>query len=165
MQIKKNIKAPRHWLLCGKFTGEFPAQRASNAGNASIWWHHHEWCLYSYCLKVTSKWRLFWPRSTSWTMIWFASLSEFKYEIRRTQTLGLVWVLPKFRSLTFTSRTYPVFQKYDSQWLTIIVDSYNSIHSASTPARGVCNNITLQMKTKMDTGNLFRNPHHKTRFT
>ena len=32
-QIKENIKAPRHWPLCGEFTGigEFPAQWASNA--------------------------------------------------------------------------------------------------------------------------------------
>ena len=30
--------------LCGEFTGtgEFPAQRASNAENVSIWWRHHE---------------------------------------------------------------------------------------------------------------------------
>ena len=31
--------------LCGgnsPVTGEFPAQRASNAENVSIWWHHHE---------------------------------------------------------------------------------------------------------------------------
>ena len=43
-QIKENIKAPRHWPLCGEFTGtgEFPAQRASNAENASIWWRHHD---------------------------------------------------------------------------------------------------------------------------
>ena len=27
----KNIKAPRHWRLCGEFTGE--------AENVSIWWH------------------------------------------------------------------------------------------------------------------------------
>ena len=40
-QIKENIKAPRHWPLCGEFTGEFPAQRASNAENISIWWRHH----------------------------------------------------------------------------------------------------------------------------
>ena len=35
---KKNIKAPRHWHLCGEFTGtgELPAQRASNAENVSI---------------------------------------------------------------------------------------------------------------------------------
>ena len=39
-QIKENIKASRHWLLCGEFTGEFPAQRASNAENVSIWWRH-----------------------------------------------------------------------------------------------------------------------------
>ena len=42
-QIKENIKAPRHWPLCGEFTGtgEFPAQRASNAENTSIWWRQH----------------------------------------------------------------------------------------------------------------------------
>ena len=42
-QIKENIKAPRHWPLCGEFTGtgEFPAQRASNAEKVSIWWRHH----------------------------------------------------------------------------------------------------------------------------
>ena len=43
-QIKENIKAPRHWSLCRKFTGkigEFTAQRASNAENVSIWWRHN----------------------------------------------------------------------------------------------------------------------------
>ena len=35
----ENIKAPRHWHLW--VTGEFPAQRASNAENVSIWWRHH----------------------------------------------------------------------------------------------------------------------------
>ena len=40
---QRNIKVPRHWPLCGEFTGtgEFPAQRASNAENVSIWWRHH----------------------------------------------------------------------------------------------------------------------------
>ena len=33
VQIKENIKAPRHWPLCR----EFPAQMASNAENVSIW--------------------------------------------------------------------------------------------------------------------------------
>ena len=43
-QIKKIIKAPRHWPLCGEFTGtgEFPTQRVSNAENVSIWWRHHD---------------------------------------------------------------------------------------------------------------------------
>ena len=42
-QINENIKAPRHWPLCGEFTGtgEFPAQRASYGENVSIWWRHH----------------------------------------------------------------------------------------------------------------------------
>ena len=36
-QIKENIKAPRHWPLCGEFTGD------RNAENVSIWWRHHDW--------------------------------------------------------------------------------------------------------------------------
>ena len=42
-QIKENIKASRHWPLWGEFitTGEFPAQKASNAENVFIWWRHH----------------------------------------------------------------------------------------------------------------------------
>ena len=42
-QIKENTKAPRHWPLCGEFTGDrrIPAQRPSNAENVSIWWRHH----------------------------------------------------------------------------------------------------------------------------
>ena len=41
--IKENIKAPRHWPLCGEFTGDrwIPAQLASNTENVSIWWSHH----------------------------------------------------------------------------------------------------------------------------
>ena len=39
-QIKENTKAPRHWPLWG-VTGEFPAQRASNAEIVSIWLRHH----------------------------------------------------------------------------------------------------------------------------
>ena len=41
-QIKENIKAPRHWPLSEEFTGEFPAQMASNAEDVSIWWRHHQ---------------------------------------------------------------------------------------------------------------------------
>ena len=42
-QIKENIKAPRHRPCKGNspVTGEFPAQRASDAENVSIWWRHH----------------------------------------------------------------------------------------------------------------------------
>ena len=37
---KTSCKAPRHWPLCGEFTGTggFPAQMASNTENVSIWW-------------------------------------------------------------------------------------------------------------------------------
>ena len=44
MQIKENIKVPRHLHIAGNLpvTGEFPAQMASNAENVSIWWRHHD---------------------------------------------------------------------------------------------------------------------------
>ena len=43
-KIKENIKAPRHRPFRGNspVSGEFPAQRASNAENVSIWWRYHE---------------------------------------------------------------------------------------------------------------------------
>ena len=42
-QIKESIKAPRHWPLCGEFTGDrwIPRPKASNAENVSISWRHH----------------------------------------------------------------------------------------------------------------------------
>ena len=41
--IKENIKAPRHWPL----TDEFPAQRASNAEDVSIWWRHRDFYIHA----------------------------------------------------------------------------------------------------------------------
>ena len=35
MQIKENIKAPRHCHLYGEFAGD------PNVENVSIWWRHH----------------------------------------------------------------------------------------------------------------------------
>ena len=51
---KENIKAPRHWPLCGEFTGtgEFPAQKASYAENVSIWWRHHVLEKHDYNLPI-----------------------------------------------------------------------------------------------------------------
>ena len=42
---QRKHQTPRHWPLCGNspVTGEFPAQKASNAKNVSIWWRHHVW--------------------------------------------------------------------------------------------------------------------------
>ena len=41
---QRKHQAPRHWPLCGGFTGDrlIPAQMASNAENVSIWWRHYE---------------------------------------------------------------------------------------------------------------------------
>ena len=39
---KKTSKLHVTGPLCGEFTGNFPAQRASNAENVSIWWRHYD---------------------------------------------------------------------------------------------------------------------------
>ena len=50
-QIKEYIIAPRHWPLCHwPLTGEFPAQKASNVENVSVWWRHHGWY---FCKSIT----------------------------------------------------------------------------------------------------------------
>ena len=53
---KKTLKLRFTGLCAGNslVTGEFPAQRASNAENVSIWWHHHDimFDLKSKCLAV-----------------------------------------------------------------------------------------------------------------
>ena len=43
-QIKENIKAPRHWPLCGEFTVDhwIPRKKANNTENVSIWLRHHK---------------------------------------------------------------------------------------------------------------------------
>ena len=45
---QRNIKALRHWPLCGEFTGTrgtgdrwFPRTKGQYRGNVSIWWRHH----------------------------------------------------------------------------------------------------------------------------
>ena len=50
--------------LCGEFTGEFPAQMASNAENISIWWRHH----YPYKSSPTLSDKLF--AATAYIILW-----------------------------------------------------------------------------------------------
>ena len=61
-QIKENIKAPRHWPLWGNspVTGEFPAQKASNADNFSLSWRHHVKALPCYDFTMLQQWILSW---------------------------------------------------------------------------------------------------------
>ena len=49
VQIKENIKTLSHCPLWGNspVTSDFPAQRASDAENVSIWWRHHDMYLYT----------------------------------------------------------------------------------------------------------------------
>ena len=54
---KKTSKLCVTGLCAGNspMTGEFPAQRASNAENVSIWWRHHVTSLLSLCIKLSTQ--------------------------------------------------------------------------------------------------------------
>ena len=43
------------WEGNSPVTGEFPAQKASNAENVSIWWRHHGIYIYRYVLFQTKR--------------------------------------------------------------------------------------------------------------
>ena len=40
--VYSDVDQRKHQSSASLVTGEFPAQRASNAENISIWWRHHE---------------------------------------------------------------------------------------------------------------------------
>ena len=107
-QIKKNIKAPLYWPLCGEFTGNWwippppppPPPMASNAENVSISWCHHE--LYQWL----SGWRaLLHPNvvAGSWTeQLLYAALPS----LLRTSSFwcaDLLWVMLKLVNVVNTT--------------------------------------------------------------
>ena len=50
-------------------TGEFPAQMASNAENASIWWRHHATCTSAGCTDMIASWHTdAYPEADLWFM-------------------------------------------------------------------------------------------------
>ena len=53
---QRNIEVRITGPLWGEFTGEFPAQRTSNAEKASIWWRHHATLHLQLPLKLGQGW-------------------------------------------------------------------------------------------------------------
>ena len=102
-QIKENIKALRHWPLCGEFTGGrwithtkgqwrgkcFHLMTSSNAENVSIWWRHHDDTLW-----LVSMW-IFIPVRQRRIGEWRPSSDPPLYAAKKV----LIWCLfPHFRS-------------------------------------------------------------------
>ena len=76
--INQNIEAPHHWPLWGNLpvTCEFPAQRASNAENVSIWRRHHVVIIIKICYILLLTF-------TGYVLLSNVCLSMF-HEIKRT---------------------------------------------------------------------------------
>ena len=100
VQIKENIKAPRHWPLWVEFTGDFPAQRASNAqqmfsfddvimgkNEAGI-----QWDLLPICL-VLAELLSFWRGLRSW-LHW--ELSFWQFPLRSATIIASKWQFHRF---------------------------------------------------------------------
>ena len=59
-------------------TGEFPAQRVSNAENVSIWWHHHVYHSLDVITYIPSQWLAFQTnpnelKQVTTTAVWFSA--------------------------------------------------------------------------------------------
>ena len=54
---KKTSKLTGLCVVNSPITGEFPAQRTSNAVNVSIWWRHHVWKVHDLMLKSAYSWK------------------------------------------------------------------------------------------------------------
>ena len=93
----KNISKLRVIGLCegnSLMTGKFPAQKASNAENVSIWWHHHESknesSPYAWIMRMYQSW-------SSRTWILFSMVLH----------IYSVYLLYKLRSVQNTGTCYP----------------------------------------------------------
>ena len=88
-------------------TGEFPARRASNAENVSIWWRHHDpWLLWNYVNNG----------NTSMTTD-KSSLGTLKSGIVMTSWYGNVTLLRSF-GVFFDTRTNNLrIKEWDCRWL------------------------------------------------
>ena len=73
---RRSKKTSRQWPLYGEFTGEFPAQKASNAEIVSIWWRHHG--------VMTSTGPVF---ASLYIYIWFEGLI-----FRTMKTMPIIWL-------------------------------------------------------------------------
>ena len=99
-RISKNTSKLSVTGLCegnSPVTGEFPAQRATNTENVSIWWRHHvicalcRWVRWSamllLCAQIISRWHIMqWCRNIT---------SQRSYQIRYYH-LFYIWVIPPY---------------------------------------------------------------------
>ena len=86
--IKENIKAPRHWPLCGEFIGDWwiPRTKASDAETFSIWWRHHDIYMHKHICPPQSNGSQFFSCISTWQPI---IVLAFCRKIPTTH--GLLW--------------------------------------------------------------------------
>ena len=105
---QRKIKAPRHWPLCGEFTGEFSPQMASNAENGSIWWRHHVRLPY---YLLSSMFNLFGP-TRSQIKFRYTSFSAALFNISSHPSNASMVVKP-----------WQLNWKYTVQWMRLLPDT------------------------------------------
>ena len=122
-QIKDNIKAPRHWLCArnSPVTGEFLAQKASNAENVSIWWRHHDMNIFHYRRQGR---RVIWKLYDSFCGTYTACgliLRSWHPTLCPADTLCVAVVTVAYsQCCNFVSLHYWVFVKFQSDRKTLL---------------------------------------------
>ena len=99
-QSKKKYKLPHGTLLCvtglcaanSPLTGELPAQRASNAGNVSIWWHYQTKKNRSREIMASTPLTVKWQHFRYERPVWTQSLTFWPGDVRNFVTSWVVLV-------------------------------------------------------------------------
>ena len=73
-------------------TGEFPAQRASNAENVSIWWRHHDQA-YGLCLSSLFFWIFRWSNFDPYIGLYLKTLSICQLDLNTNDIETIVLFL------------------------------------------------------------------------
>ena len=135
--IKENIKAPRHWPLCGEFTGDrwIPRTNGQKRGKCfhlmtSSWRQSHDWpsaeAFYHDIGKKIYR-QLIRPLELGHTCWWS---SHFRHQISSNNDI-MKWVKVQFRGLKFYIEKRDITHKGGSYLPRIFTSSSSNWHTKS----------------------------------
>ena len=148
VQIKENIKDPRHWPLWGEFTGDrwIPLTKGQWRGNASIWWRHHG-------LNGNVIWLLVWDPQSNVTPVAASVLSKCLPNFKTAATfnhpnLGFQILLldPQIKhiSVALVTRGTKMLNYFEK--INVLVVCIASLHSNDVESQNSAQRKTLRTR-------------------
>ena len=115
MQINENIKAHRHWPLCG----EFPAQMASNMENVSIWWRYHDPVIFLENAHKRHSIARLWGQAM-WYLLWvYSMICTYIYQCDNSEHPNKILAPILFLSQIVSNYVYSMKSLFLSHFLTM----------------------------------------------